>query len=138
LVFTRDGLEPILRSARTSYLIGTVFASCGHADEANAKFEHASTASAPDEINWAFLAARRLPAFSEANWHDRLQAALEQSESRSKTSAYPSWWVYTAGILAKELGQNAEAQIRFRDAFLLPDRMLAYHFTRLAESEPTP
>ncbi len=138
LAFTRDGLESILRSARTNYLVGTVFAGCGHAEEAKAKFELASVAYAPDEINWAFLAARSLPAFNEAHWHDRLQSALEQAESRSKTSAYPSWWEYTSATLAKDLGQNKEAQIRFRDALLLPDRMLAYHLTRLADSEPAP
>ena len=34
LAFTRDGLEPMRQSARTSYLIGTAFASCGQAAEA--------------------------------------------------------------------------------------------------------
>ena len=60
LAFTRDGLEPILQSARTNYLLGTVFARCGQADEAKAKFELASAASAPEQIKWAFLAARKL------------------------------------------------------------------------------
>jgi hypothetical protein len=58
LAFTRDGLEPILQSARTSYLLGTVFASCGKAAEAKAKFALASAATAPDQIKWAWLAAR--------------------------------------------------------------------------------
>jgi tetratricopeptide (TPR) repeat protein len=135
LTFTRDGLEPILQSARTGYLLGTVFASCGKATEAKAKFELASTASAPDQIKWAWLAARKLPAFNQAQWQDRLQTCLEQAESRSDTSAYPSWWEYTAASLARELGRPSEADIRFRKALLLPDRMLAYHFTRLAKSE---
>ena len=135
LAFTRDGLEPILQSARTSYMLGTVFASCGKATEAKAKFELASTASAPDQIKWAWLAARKLPDFNQAQWQDRLQTSLEQAENRSDTSAYPSWWEYTAASLARALGRKSEADIRFRKAFLLPDRMLAYHFTRLAEFE---
>src|SRR5579859_2493692 len=138
LEFTRDGLEPILQSARTSYLLGTVFASCGEAAKAKAKFELASSSSGPDQAKWAFSAARKLPGFNEAQWHDRLQAALEQAESRSDTSGYPSWWEYSAGSLAKELGQTAEATVRFRKALLLPDRMLAYHLTRLAMSEAAP
>jgi hypothetical protein len=40
--------------------------------------------------------------------------------------------------LAKELGKTANADTRFRNALLLPDRMLSYHFTRLAKSEATP
>jgi hypothetical protein len=135
LAFTRDGLEPILQSARTSYLLGAVFASCGKANEAKAKFELASAASAPDQIKWAWLAARKLPAFNQTQWQDRLQTSLEQAESRSNTSSYPSWWEYTAASLAQELGRSSEADIRFRKALLLPDRMLAYHFTRLAKSE---
>jgi hypothetical protein len=137
LAFTRDGLEPILQSARTSYLLGTAFASCGKAAEAKAKFELASAASAPDQIKWAWLAARKLPAFNQAQWQGRLQTSLEQAENRSDTSGYPSWWEYTAASLAKELGRPAEADIRFRKALLLPDRMLAYHLTRLAKSEAT-
>jgi tetratricopeptide (TPR) repeat protein len=136
LAFTRDGLEPMLQSARTSYLIGTAFASCGQAAEANAKFDLASASSASDQIKWAWLAARKLPGFNPAQWQGRLQASLEQAENRSKTSAYSSWWEYTAASLAKELGQTANADIRFREALLLPDRMLAYHLTRLAQSEP--
>ena len=138
LAFTRDGLEPILQSARTSYLLGTVFAGCGLTVEAKAKFELASAASVPDQIKWAGLAARKLPGFNQAQWQDRLRASLEQAENLSNTSSYPSWWEYTAASLAKELGQAAEADIRFRKALLLPDRMLAYHMTRLARSEATP
>jgi len=137
LEFTRDGLEPILQSARTSYLLGTVFASCGEAAKAKAKFELASSSSGPDQAKWAFSAARKLPGFNEAQWRDRLRTALEQAESRSDTSGYPSWCEYTAAYLAKELGQTAEAADRFRKALLLPDRMLAYHLTRLAMSEAT-
>jgi len=138
LAFTRDGLEPILQSARTSYLLGTVFANCGQAGEAKAKFELASAGSAPDEIKWASLAARKLPGFNEAKWQDRLRTALEEAENRTKTSGYPSWWEYAAASLAKELGRPTEADDRFRKALMLPDRMLAYHFTRLAKAETSP
>ena len=138
LAFTRDGLEPILQSARTSYLLGSAYASCGRSEEAKSKFGLASAASAPDQIQWAWLAAQKLPGFNQTQWQDRMQASLEQAANRSETSAYPSWWMYTAGSLEKDLGREEEARIRFRKALLLPDRMLAYHFTRLAKSETTP
>ncbi len=137
LVFTRDGLEPILQSARTSYLLGSAYASCGKSDEAKSQLELAAKASAPDQIRWAFLAARKLPGFNQTQWQDRMQSALEQAANRSETSGYPSWWMYTAGTLAKELGKTQEADTRFQKALMLPDRMLAYHFTRLAKSETT-
>jgi hypothetical protein len=43
--------------------------------------------------------------------------------------------MYSAGLLARELGNDDEANLRFHRALLLPDRMLAYHFTRLAQSQ---
>ena len=138
LAFTRDGLEPILQSARTNYLLGTIYAACGKPDEAKARFQAAATASAPDQMRWAWLAAKQLPGFDQAQWQGRLQTSFEQAASRSGTSAFPSWWMYTAGSLARELGNHDEASTRFRNALLLPDRMLAYHFTRLAMAESTP
>jgi hypothetical protein len=138
LAFTRDGLEPILQSARTEYLIGTVYSTCGKPAEARTKFQAAAAASAPDQIRWAWLAAKQLPGFDQAQWQARLRGAFDQAASRSDTSAFPSYWNYTAGSLAKELGKADEVSARFRNALLLPDRMLAYHFTRLATEKSTP
>ncbi len=138
LAFTRDGLEPILKSARTEYLLGTVYSTCGRSSEAKTKYQAAAGASAPDQMRWAWLAAKQLPGFDQAQWQTRLQASFDQAASRSETSAFPSYWNYTAGSLAKELGKSDEVRARFRKALLLPDRMLAYHFTRLATEKSTP
>ena len=138
LAFTRDGLDQILQSARTNYLLASVYGDCGQPDEAKAKLQAASTPSSPDQVRWARLAAEKLPGFDPKQWQDRLQAAYLQAASRSDTSAYPSWWMYVAGSLATDLGQRQEADFRYRKALLLPDRMLAYHFTRLARSGATP
>jgi hypothetical protein len=92
----------------------------------------------PDQVRWARLAAQKLPDFNSQKWQDRLQAAYLQAAGRSDTSAYPSWWMYVAGSLATDLGQMHEAEFRYRKALLLPDRMLAYHFTRLATAGATP
>jgi hypothetical protein len=100
--------------------------------------EAAAAASAPDQIQWAWLAAQKLPDFNPGEWQRRLQEGFEQAAGRSDTSGYPSWWMYTAGSLAKELGRTQEAEARFRNALLLPDRMLAYHLTRLAKAAATP
>jgi len=136
--FTHDGLEPILKSARTSDFLGAVYASCGKSEEAISKFQLAASASAPDQVRWAWLAAQKLPGFDEPQWQERLRSALLQAESRSETSAYPSWWDYTAGALQLALGNRQQAEQSFRKALLLPDRMLAYHFTRLARSAAAP
>jgi tetratricopeptide (TPR) repeat protein len=138
LPFTHDGLEPILQSARTNFQLGTVYAGCAKPDEATKGFHLASAASAPDQTLWAWQAARKLPGFDEKQWQERLQTALAQAKSRSDTSSYTSWWDYTAGALVGALGSRQEAEQRFQKALLLPDRMLAYHFTRIARAEAVP
>ncbi len=138
LSFTQDGLEPILQSARTNYQMGTVYANCARPEEAAKKFQLASAASAPDQMLWAYRAAQKLPGFDKKQWTERLQTALVQANSRSDTSSYASWWDYTAGALASALGSPQEADQRFQKALLLPDRMLAYHFTRMARAEAVP
>jgi predicted Zn-dependent protease len=138
LAFTRDGLEPILQSARTNYLLASAYAACGKSDLAESKLKAASGASAADQIRWSWLAAQKLPGFERDQWQDRLKIAFDQAASRSETSQYPSWWMYSAGLLARELAKTDEADFRFHRALLLPDRMLAYHLTRLAKTEDAP
>ena len=97
------------------------------------KFESAASASSAGQVRWAWLAAQKLPGFDQQQWQSRLQKALADAVGRTETSAYPSWWMYTAGMLERDLGKKQEANARFRKALLLPDRMLAYHLTRLAQ-----
>ena len=138
LPFTHDGLEPILQSARTNYLLGAAYSRCAKPEEAAKKFQLASAASAPDQMVWAWRAAQKLPGFDGKQWQGRLQTALTQAESRADTSGYTSWWDYTAGVLAGALGSHQEADQKLQQALLLPDRMLSYHFTRMARAEDAP
>ncbi len=138
LPFTRDGLEPILQTARARYLLGSAYETCGKPDEARASFEIAAKASSPDQIHWAWLASQKLRDADRAQWQERLQSALRQADDRTENSGFPSWWLYTAGLLEKDLGRRDDAKARFRKALLLGDRMLSYHFTRLAQAETTP
>jgi hypothetical protein len=43
-------LAPILQSARTNYLLGSVDAGCGKSEEATGKFKLAAAASAADQV----------------------------------------------------------------------------------------
>ena len=135
LPFTRDGLEPFLQSARTNYLLATAYSACGRSQEAQRRLQIASAASAPDELLWAWRAAKKLSATDEQQWRDRLQSALLQVTNRSENSSYPGWWDYSAGALAAALGEKKIADVQFQKALLLPDRMLSYHLTRLARLE---
>jgi tetratricopeptide (TPR) repeat protein len=59
LDFTRDGLEPFLKTARTKYHLAEVFASCGQIAEADARFEEVSKVEGIPDLLWAWSAAKR-------------------------------------------------------------------------------
>jgi tetratricopeptide (TPR) repeat protein len=132
LPFTQDGMKPILDNARTNYLVGGVYAACGKVKEAEARFQAAATASAAGQIEWAWMAAQRLPGFDQHQWTPRLEAALAEAENLAETSGSTGYWFYTAGLLQAALGRKLEGNATLRKVFLQPDRMLAYHLSRLA------
>jgi len=130
-------MAPIVDAPRAEYLVGTAYATCGRTQEAEAKFQVASKASTPDQVLWAWLAAQKLPGFDGTVWQERLQSASADAEGRTQTSSFASWWHYTAGALQAALGNRKEADTEFEKAFLVPDRMMSYHCTRLARAEGT-
>ena len=138
LAFTRDGLEPILQSARTIICSEPFTAACGKPDEAKARFEAA--ASPPHRTR--FAGHGWLPSNYPVSIRRNGKLACRLLSNRQPAAAKPVH--FQAGGCTppvrwrKELGNNEEAETRFRNALLLPDRMLAYHLTRLAKTEATP
>jgi tetratricopeptide (TPR) repeat protein len=114
-----------------------LYSGCGKAAEASAYFAKASRFSTPDQLFWAWLAAQKLPGFDQKQWQARLETALAQASDASQTSSFPAWWLYIVGSLEKALGRHEKADAAFQKAFLLPDRMLAYHLIRLARDRAT-
>ena len=135
LDFARDGLAPIVDSARAQYLMATAYATCGKTQEAEAKLQVAAKAFAPDQVLWAWQAAQKLPGFDTRVWQERLRSASADAEGRTQTSSFAGWWHYTTGALQAALGNRKEADREFQKALLLPDRMMSYHCTRLALAE---
>jgi len=128
LPFTRDGLEPIMGSARTNYLLGEVYGSCGETDKTKSRFEAAAAQANPDQIVWAYRSAQKLPGFDQGQWQSRLEAARQGSRSQT------SWGYYNRGLIDNALGHAADAEGDFHRALLMPDGLLAYHLTRLSRS----
>jgi len=133
LTFTHDGLDPFVHSARTQYMVGAAFTSCAKSGET--QFQLAAKASAPDQVFWAWQAARKLPGFDTKQWDERLRSALAESDRRTATSSFAGWWYCTAAALDAALGNRKDADMKFQKAFLLPDRMLSYHSARLARAD---
>jgi len=129
LDFTKDGMQPIVDSARTNVLLGELDESCGRHDDAQARFGRAASALDPDQVVWAAKAARLTGHFDEAVWRGRLLSALPEEEA-----AGTSLGAYNAAMLRLEMGNRAEAEADLREALNLPDSQLAYHLSRLALS----
>jgi tetratricopeptide (TPR) repeat protein len=138
LPFTHDGLDPIVRSARTSYLVGALYGICGEMGKSKSRLELAAAQLDPTDVVWASLAARKLPGFDRGEWLQRLESALDHARNMTQTSSLPGWWFYNCGLIDAVLGHAADAEADFRDALLMPDRLLSYHLTRLALAEETP
>jgi tetratricopeptide (TPR) repeat protein len=131
LQFTNDGLEPFLRSARFSYLVGNVYKACGEGEKGRASFERSARQSGLESAVWSWKASKELPGFDESAGKQKLSAILERSNSDGERS---SWWLYNRAMLHRAVGNDQQAQKEFREALLAPDRLMAYHLTRLAMS----
>jgi tetratricopeptide (TPR) repeat protein len=138
LSFTQDGIEPLLQSARTNYLLGILHKSCNQREKAQASFRQAAEAAGLEDAVWANRASRELPGYDQSAAKQKLQAILQRTRSTSETSSHSGWWSYNAGMLDRELGDTQRAETEFRNAFLYPDQMLTYHLTRLAMEAKTP
>jgi tetratricopeptide (TPR) repeat protein len=138
LPFTENGLQPILESARTSYLSGEVFSSCGQKTEADKRYEKASQSTELSEIVWAWAAARKRAGYDAEAWHKRLATTLSQAEARIGTSSFKGWWTYNVATLQIALGQLEQGKNSLRAAILLPESLMSYHFSRLALAGATP
>jgi tetratricopeptide (TPR) repeat protein len=138
LIFTHDGLEPFLRSARFNYLLGTVYKRCDLPDRARTSFaEGAELSSLPDAV-WSFKAAQELPESDQGVARQKLETSLERLKNSGESSAPTGWWLYNAAMLDEALGNTQRAASEFHETLLRPDQLLSYHLTRLALSGSHP
>jgi tetratricopeptide (TPR) repeat protein len=131
LPFTHDGLEPFVRSARFSYLIGSVYKVCGVRDKGQASFERSAQQSGFGNAVWSWKASKELPGFDEGAAKQKLNGILARSNIDGERSA---WWLYNMAMLDSSVGNDQQSQKEFREALLAPDQLMAYHLTRLAMS----
>jgi len=134
LAFTRDGLQPFLRSARFSYLIGSIYKSCGLTDKAARAFERAAEQSGLENAVWSVKASEQLPNFDQSAAIEKLQGTLNRSKNNAESGNQSSWWLYNIAMIETALGDHDRAQEEFRQALLAPDHLMAHHLTRLALS----
>jgi tetratricopeptide (TPR) repeat protein len=132
VAFTRDGLEPILGSARTQYLVGRLLSDCGSVGEANQHLRRAAAQTGKDEIAWAFTAARKLGEASRHGWEGKLEAAL--AHAPASPTIDNSLVAYRIGIIECALGHYNAAEQYFEQCLLLPDRLMAHHLARLGRA----
>ncbi len=138
LPFTRDGLEPFLRSARLNYLTGTVYKRCGLPDKARSSFQNASGHSNLEDAVWSWKASQELPGFDEVPAKQKLEDLVARAKSEGDSSSRSGWWFYNVGMVDHALGHTQQAEKEFRAALLSPDQLLSYHLTRLAVSSRNP
>jgi tetratricopeptide (TPR) repeat protein len=127
LAFIRDGLEGVLNSARTDYLLGEIYSACGLKEEALAKFGEAAGGSGVSDVAWARAAAKNLGGYDAAEWMKRLNRGIAQADGNAG-----GWWRYTAGILRIAAGEKERGRADLREAFLLPEARMSWHLSAVA------
>jgi hypothetical protein len=138
LSFTEDGLEPILNSARTNYLLGELYFACGQREEADREYRLSAQASGPSDAVWAWASAKKLSGYDPGLWQERLSLALSHAESNARTSTDQSWWAYSVGVLQMALGRDVRGKASLRESLLLPENRMSHHYCRLALEGATP
>jgi tetratricopeptide (TPR) repeat protein len=125
LAFTREGIEPLLKSARSEYLLGRIAELCGNAPAAREYWQAAAAQSGP----FAILAAKGLGA---AEW--RALAEREVSDE-IELGGLRGRRLAGRGLLLHALGRDKEAAEALREALLLPDRQFSHYIARTALAE---
>jgi tetratricopeptide (TPR) repeat protein len=138
LSFTEDGLQPLLNSARTNYLLGELSSACGQKEEAERRYRLSAQATDASDAVWAWASAKKLSSYDPAQWQERLSSALSRAETNARTGDHQSWWVYSVGVLQMALGRDVQGQASLRESLLLPENRMSYHFSRLAMEGATP
>jgi Flp pilus assembly protein TadD len=133
--FTKDGLDAFVHTPRAQYTAGEIAALAGDETAARA---HWTEAAAGKEgffrgLPYAYLTARRLGNADETAWHQRLEAALQESEAfLDAGTSFPGVVVQSQGLILRALGREDEARARFRKALVLPDQRLSHYLARRA------
>jgi tetratricopeptide (TPR) repeat protein len=138
LAFTHDGLQPFLRSARTNYLLGSVYRTCKQTEKANARFNQAASENDAANGIWEWKASQMLPGYQQELGKQKLEALLQRARSASEASSRAGWWQYNLAMLDRAAGNAEQAQAEFRQALLSSDEMLSYHLTRVAIADANP
>jgi tetratricopeptide (TPR) repeat protein len=134
LQFTRDGLEPLLRSARFNYLVGNLYKTCSLPDRARNSFKRAAEQSNLEDAVWSWRASQQLPDIDPGAAKQKLENLLDRTKSAGDVNSSSGWWLYNIAMLDHAVGHTQQAQTEFREALLRPDQLLSYHLTRLALS----
>jgi Flp pilus assembly protein TadD len=138
LSFTQDGLKTFMDGARTRYLLGEVYDSCGGTSRAAQLFSQVSPAAGTSDLVWAWAAARKSSNFAEKDWRERLSKAAQLALERTRQGNHEGWWQYTAGILLIAAGQPDGGNRELRESILSPDENLSHYLARLALAGSTP
>ena len=138
LPFTKDGLEPFLRSARLNYLMGSLYKSCNQPDRASASFSKAAEESNLPDAVWSWRAAQEVGKSDQNSAKQGLASSLQRLKNSGESTSPTGWVLYNEAMLDRALGNTEQAAKEFREAILRPDQLMSYHLTRLALLENNP
>jgi hypothetical protein len=101
---------------------------CWYSEGAKKHYERAAGFKGSSQVAWASKAAKKLGNYDdEAKWHAELMHAAAPCGDEAASSDF-----YYSAMAQLELGNQAAVDADLHKAFMKPDRLLAYHLSRLA------
>jgi hypothetical protein len=126
-------LPPFLAEPANQPLLGFVEAHCGRIAAAVQRLETLSRRNDPASVVFSWQLARELPDFKPEVWIARVRAISRRAEE--SVAAGAAWPTTMWGLVQSALGDKTGASATWKKVFLLPDRNLAHHQSRLALNE---
>jgi tetratricopeptide (TPR) repeat protein len=135
--FTKDGMAAFVNAPRFQYYCGELQALLGNDAAAREHWKRAAAGRDFRQTAFAYRAAHRRGEASEAEWRPRLETALAEADLYLfRGGHYPAGATCSRGMLLRALGRVAEGDLALRQVFVLPDKGLPHHISRLALQEP--
>jgi tetratricopeptide (TPR) repeat protein len=136
LSFTKDGLAAFVDSPRIQFLVGEVSSQCGDEAAARAAWEKAALAadSYPNpSLAFALLAAKQIGGGAAERVRPKVDAAVAAWTNRLAVGTnFPGPNASGQGLMLKALGREEEAEVKLRQALLLPDKVMSHYLSRAA------
>jgi tetratricopeptide (TPR) repeat protein len=119
------------KASRTLFKMAGIARQCGKTEQAQSLLKEAGvTTPSSENLPWIIQADEALGTGDIAQLKAELSGTIPSAERLTEIGTYSSRRWYAIGFDQATLGNVAQAETSFRNAFLLPDSFMSHHLAR--------